>query len=845
MSEADELIARLAAEGELEGTGGFTLDPAVALAKLREHQLRDPTLFVLSWVRVAVLLGATRIDVEIDADDVWLRFDGESLTDADFDHLWAAGVGTRGSTHAQASRELALGINGVFCWGAKSVTVIGGALQVELDRAFTMRRSKLAEPSPGNVFHAKRPLGLDLVRRRLLDRRGELPEELLLARACAYATVRINLEGKPLDRDWVAQREPWVVVTIDDGERHGVLLLHEQGVSQLHVLKAGVQVATIELPYPYVEAVIDDRLLPLDLSQEKPVEGERWASLLDCVARARWQAWFQLAAREQWCGPPQHRHHRALLEAVLASPDLRWAEIPRAREFADRTECATALHNPFGGFRSLADQRADLLQPFPMPGPLRPTLAELLDRIRQFGAVFTSASARWELPIVPALPVLHGSLPGSHWRPLEQPEHLTAYRRAAQQLRPLHGEELLRRGWPSLSFTHDEHVVRVAWLRGVEGRQGGLILGRGRERLAEFRLPERWGPLWAEVEGPFAEAPELPLDRQVATAVLAMLSRYHELVLAVLAQPEPHEHELVHEYLRDAFGRWSARRLLELTHIPADQLALAIGNWRGDWGVPREWSDPPEQGASTAHPLAEVPWLAQGDRTVSFRELRAASDRGPLCWIDRDDPLAEDIPAEVWRLSAAERRHIEILLPNALRPFDIHAWARSDPDTQTLPATLDDARHTLRFEGQADMRGILALPEREVPSAWSHPTRRSARLQVLAHGHALGFIDVPLPLGPFYGVIELPQARPLPHCDRIAKDETWRAAAAVIEFSAHSLARTQLAAWRERCEQPDELARARDWIFDLERGAWPELAAELTCWIATLPIDHPLRRASP
>jgi hypothetical protein len=64
----------------------------------------------------------------------------------------------------------------------------------------------------------------------------------------------------------------------------------------------------------------------------------------------------------------------------------------------------------------------------------------------------------------------------------------------------------------------------------------------------------------------------------------------------------------------------------------------------------------------------------------------------------------------------------------------------------------------------------------------------------------------------------------------------------VVESAALTLARTQLAAWRERCELPHELARARDWILDLERGAWPELAAELATWLASLQPDHPLRR---
>jgi hypothetical protein len=842
MGDIDELIARLAAEGELEGTGGFTLDPAVALAKLREHQLRDPTLFVLCWVRAAVLLGATQIDIEIDADDVYLRFDGEPLSEADFEHLWAAAVGGRGSAHAQACRELALGINGVFCWGAKLVAVRCGSLQVELDRAFTMKRSQLAEPSPRNVIHAKRPLGWELVRRRRLDQRGELPEEQLLVGACAYADAAIVLEGQRLNPDWIEPLAPWSRVDIDDDERRGVLILRAGERSQLHVLKAGVQVATVELPYPHVEAVVDDRLLPLDLSQEKPVEGERWASLLERVAQARWQAWF--------CAPQlDEAQRRALLHDVLACPDLRWTQVPGATEFAERTRCEAALGNPFGGFRELVAEREPLLQPFPPPANASPSLAEIVDRIRRGEAIFTSASGRWDLPIVPELPVLRFKPPETcsapHWRPLEQPEHLQEYWRAVHQLRPLRGAAIMQRGWPSLCFTHEALEVRVAWLRGVEGKQGALMVGRAGKLLGEFRLPVDWGPLWADVEGPFVAEPELALDRQLATAVLALLSRYHELMLTVLAQqPTPAEREHLRTYLRGAFGRWSARRLAELEQIPAIERDLAIARWTGAWGVPTDWSSPADEGASADHPLAELAWLEQGERMLCFRDLRAAAERGQFFWIDRDDPLAEEVPAEVWRLDAEERRHIETLLPSALQPFDCHAWSRSDPGDEALPTTLAGAAHSLHFHGHAGEHGLLGLPEHELPPGHFHATRRGARLRVFVGGHTLGCMDVPLPIGPFYGVIELPNARALPHTDCVAKDQTWRAAAAVVEAAALELARTQIAAWKQQCEQPHELARAREWILDLERGAWPQLATELASWTASLPTDHPLRRAT-
>src|SRR5690606_15967906 len=401
----------------------------------------------------------------------------------------------------------------------------------------------------------------------------------------------------------------------------------------------------------------------------------------------------------------------------------------------------------------------------------------------------------------------------------------------------------------------------------VEGEQGALIIGCEGRRLGEFRLPFRWGPLWAEVEGPFVAEPELALDEQLARAVLAMLSHVHELMLMIAERPEGDELEHVRAYLRSASGRWAARRLAECTQIPDQARTLAIASWRGEWGVPPDWTWPPEGGTTAKHPLARIGWLPQADRFVSFAELRAAHQAGPLRWIDRGDPLTLELPADVWRLDADERRQIASLLPAALAPFDRHAWSRRHPGAKIPPATLDGAHNSLRFDGPAGERGILAVPEREVPREWSQPTRRGARLRLLVGGHELGWIDVPLPTGPFYGVIEVPNARALPHTDVAAKDYAWRAAAVVIEAAALTLARAELQAWIIDCRHPRDgmvlptdatrpavaagmpeirldLARARAWLDDLERGGWPEFAAELYAWHRSLPPDHPLR-ASP
>jgi hypothetical protein len=178
----------------------------------------------------------------------------------------------------------------------------------------------------------------------------------------------------------------------------------------------------------------------------------------------------------------------------------------------------------------------------------------------------------------------------------------------------------------------------------------------------------------------------------------------------------------------------------------------------------------------------------------------------------------------------------------SLAPFDHHAWRRRLPGPQRVPAQLADARLSTALRGEAGERGILALANTAQPREW--PLRlasRGARVLLLARGHLLGHIDVSLPIGSFFGVIEVPEARAGPHGDVVLKDQAWRAAVAVIEAAALRVAGELLDAWQAGAHEADDVERVRDWLIDLERGAWPSFAAALRDWQSKLAADHPLR----
>ncbi len=849
---ADELIARLAAEGEFDSAGSFTLDPAAALEKLREFQLRDPTRFVLSWVRAATLLGASRIDIEIDADDVCLRFDGEVLGVADFESLWSSVVGRRGSARVRACRELALGINGAFTWEAKAVEVRSGALLIGFDRNFAMSSSSVAATGAVNSIHAKRPFGWDLVRRRMLDARGELPEELVLAHACAFGSVPIYLEGKLLNPTPDERRDAWLRVAIDDDERRGWLWLRPGERSQLRVLVAGVEVALVELPFGAgrVEAIVDDPLLPLDLSQEKLVEGERWQALLDCVARARWGAWFILATRENW---PQVEtpglEPQPLIDDIFASPDASWTTVPGAMAFADRLVLSRAVSNPEGDIRPLAGPGHDAVSGPPiLPWPGEPaaalTLGEVVRSAKQRGVLFTSPVALPELGFCPELPVLqHPSSVGLRALGhvvLDRGVTIARYQSMFADLRPLSGAQPLPEEWLDQRGQHGDLRLRIAWKRGVTGGHGTLVIGREGKCLARHGLPSSWGPLWIEVDGPFPREPGPEYDEMLATAVLAGLGHYHDLLAALDGeQLSDHEREVVIAYLGTARGRWSAQRLAELRSLPIAARRLAAERWDGSWGVPDAWSDPSarERGPCD-HPLMALAWLERRGRWLSLRDVQreiALAPGGVLHWLAPFD--TDPAPSEIWRLSPSARAVLAAVFPDALERFDCRAWRRREVGPHRVPDHLPEARSSVALTGAAGERGLLGLSPRE--------RRRGARLRLLGNGHELGWMDVPLPIGAFYGVIEVPAACAVPHGDVALKDEAWRAAAALVEAGALALAQAQLDDWVAGHHAADDRSCLARWRIDLEHGGWSSFAAAIESWQASLGPQHPLRIESP
>ncbi len=121
---AARIIAQLSAEAELVDVGGFTLDPAAARQKLREHQLSSEGAWALLLVEAGELAGVDRIEVSEGLTSVQVRLLGQGVARLapfeQFDMLFAWAFAPRDATSSQsdmdadiveARRLLALSVN--------------------------------------------------------------------------------------------------------------------------------------------------------------------------------------------------------------------------------------------------------------------------------------------------------------------------------------------------------------------------------------------------------------------------------------------------------------------------------------------------------------------------------------------------------------------------------------------------------------------------------------------------------------------------------------------------------------------------------------------------------------
>ena len=129
MGQLDDLLGELASEGTRAASGSFGIDAERAREKMQKFQLANPYAYVLELVQAAHLLGASKIDIEVDADELWMTFDGEPFSPAELGEIYSAAMGSRESARARASWHIAIAFNALSRLDPKIISITAADAQ--------------------------------------------------------------------------------------------------------------------------------------------------------------------------------------------------------------------------------------------------------------------------------------------------------------------------------------------------------------------------------------------------------------------------------------------------------------------------------------------------------------------------------------------------------------------------------------------------------------------------------------------------------------------------------------------------------------------------------------------
>ncbi|MFU8803289.1 MAG: hypothetical protein ACNA8W_05730 [Bradymonadaceae bacterium] len=267
------LLSDLKSGGEKVAAGEFVLDEDRAREKLAEFQLVDPRRCVLEFVKAAHLLGATKIEFQIDANEIEVRFDGETVTRAEFDNLASAVFARRTTSRQRALRHLAIGHSAAQGLGLSHFEYSVIEADRPIMRVYLKQR---ARPSLAIAFAS-----------HLLFNR--LAEEKILREHCEFATIPIFVNGTLITRPFTLPEDVRTSVSIAHPTEQGVLGMPPPrgfpGYVRIQWRQHGVKVAESTHPSPLGDATIflDSSRLTLNLSQSDVVQDEVWSDILERI----------------------------------------------------------------------------------------------------------------------------------------------------------------------------------------------------------------------------------------------------------------------------------------------------------------------------------------------------------------------------------------------------------------------------------------------------------------------------------------------------------------------------------------------------------------------------------
>lgn len=277
------LILGLEAEATFVDKGKFSVDWPRAVQLMGSHALRDPAGWLSLVVQSGVLLGATVVDISFGKEDCQVDLKGVELSVGELSDLWAMldlGADTR---RQSALYKLALALATLLTWGVKSI-------EIEIP-GHTIKYAAKKHSVDESRAH------LDRTRMRVVFDdasdaiRSTRVTSSILTR-CVLSETNISFDGESKTVGWHAifdQGAPRTDIHDSNGTLIGTCGFRAQRATPatLLVLVGGLRVE--EVPLPDCDegfAAVVDCDLPVDLSQQHLVRGERFDEVIRCAMDA-------------------------------------------------------------------------------------------------------------------------------------------------------------------------------------------------------------------------------------------------------------------------------------------------------------------------------------------------------------------------------------------------------------------------------------------------------------------------------------------------------------------------------------------------------------------------------
>lgn len=268
----------------LVGSGGFKVDRAHALRKLKEYQLPYDVGGWMMWLRAAAAAGASTADLTLDAGRCAVRFLGEPYSRAELEDPFAPLFAPAGRRRERGV-HLALGLLQALRNAPEELTVESGEgparLRLSVRSLDDMDVSPAPDPDPRTVLSVRWRFSQNEIN-TFLTRGYTMYKAVPLLQA-----DRLSLTGARLAR-WPAEAASGTPFAL--GGALGRLALpdfYTPDDSHLMLYKLGVFVCEHREPFPWAKVVgwVNDDKMALSASLTGAVRDARFAGLMRLVGR--------------------------------------------------------------------------------------------------------------------------------------------------------------------------------------------------------------------------------------------------------------------------------------------------------------------------------------------------------------------------------------------------------------------------------------------------------------------------------------------------------------------------------------------------------------------------------